>query len=124
MRKLVLLLVGTALFWLTATGVAHLIWGETVWLPSSVACVLCLIPAAGTLVWIASADAMAVEKQLMLVFGSTGIRLLVVLGCGMAIFLGFPDYFPLTFWVWLGVFYIVTLGLEVTLLTRQPTQEQ
>ena len=60
------------------------------------------------------------DQQLVAVLGGTGVRLFFVLGAGAAVGAWVPDFHGPGFWVWLLVFYLLTLALEVTLLLSGP----
>src|SRR5262245_16042886 len=98
---------------------AALLWGPEVYVNADVASGLCLVP---TLVAFAGADwalKASPQRQLLMVLGGTGLRMLVVLGAGLALYLSVPyfqDQGPLAFWGWILAFYLFTLVLEITLL--------
>jgi hypothetical protein len=55
------------------------------------------------------------------VLGGTGLRLFFVLGAGLVL-TGAVPYFQLqSFWVWVLVFYLFTLALEMLLAIRSLT---
>jgi hypothetical protein len=111
-----LLLGGTACFWLVAAYPAYSLWGEEALLYSATAAVLCLLPMAGTLVWAARALRGAPEQALAAVLGGTGLRILVVMGAAVALYLTVPFFHRRSFMIWVVVFYLVTLTLEMGLL--------
>src|SRR5262245_60213586 len=111
--RLLILVGGTVLFWAVVTYPASLFFDESVWTLSTIAMALCLAPAAATLIWSSRVAADSPVRQLAALFGGTGIRLAVVFGGGMGLSLGFPDLFPRAFLVWLLVYYLFTLFLEV-----------
>ena len=77
---------------------------------------LCLVPTVVTFLWFSKTAAASPEQQLVALLGGTGVRLAVVLGAGLALRAGFPETFSKAFFVWLMVFYLFTLFLEVSLL--------
>jgi hypothetical protein len=92
---------------------------------STVGYLLCLVPAVATLVWAGRSVQRTPEQHLLLVLGSTGVRLFFVLGVGLALFLSVPEFHRPAFWIWVGLFYLFTLALEVTLVvSAQPAGEQ
>ena len=44
----------------------------------------------------------------------------VVLGLGLAVYLSLPYFQHASFWLWLLVFYLFTLAVEMVLLTTRP----
>ena len=121
-RRLGLLVGGTILFWIALTYTGSLFLEDPVWLFSTTAMALCLVPAAATLIWFSRVAHDSPQRQLTAVLGGTGIRLAVVLGAGMGLTVGFPDVFPKAFLFWLLVYYLFTLFLEVKLVL--PPKEQ
>jgi hypothetical protein len=99
--------------------------GEAAVAYSGAAALLCLLPSAITLFWGARALQQSHDQQLIMLLGGTGVRLFTVLPAGFALFQWVPYFqaYP-GFWIWLGVFYLVTLALETALLLgaarRQP----
>ena len=59
------------------------------------------------------------EKQLAAVFGSTGIRMVFVVAAGLLLYQTADDFHLGRFWVWIVVFYLATLTLEMILLARR-----
>lgn len=128
-RRLGLLITGSLAAWVVTLYPAYRLWGnpdaygpwwqDPVFVYSAVAVGLCLVPTALTLVWGGWAFRQSPEQQLLMVLGGTVVRILVVLGGGVALFLA-TDYFrQKSFMVWLLVFYLLTLALEIVLLTGQ-----
>jgi hypothetical protein len=121
------LVAGCLLFWLALAYPACLLAGDVAVLHSAVAALLCLLPSAATLLWTRSALKGLPEQQLATVLGGTTVRLLFVLGIGMALFYLVPAFHSQGFWIWVIVFYLFTLALEVTLVvafqrTMQPSE--
>ena len=120
-RSLAWLVAGGITFWLLVFYPARLLWGETAVAFSAVAAILCLIPTAATLIWSEWAFRSSPEQQLLAVMGGTGLRMLFVAGVGIAMFL-LSDYFhQQSFLVWVVVFYLVTLTLEISVLLAGKT---
>jgi Ca2+/Na+ antiporter len=90
--------------------------GELTTLHASVAVALCLIPSAATLALAARAVNRSGEQQLLMVLGGMAIRMACVLLSGLAIYGFFPLFRHSSFWIWVLVFYLVTLALEMVLL--------
>jgi hypothetical protein len=124
-QKVTLLAAGTLGFWLLVAYPARLVWGDAAVLFSAVAGLLCLVPAIASLVWAHGALKGKPVQQLAAVMGGMGLRMAVVLGAGMAFYFLVPDFHHAAFWLWVVVFYLVTLALEVGLVvTRHSATEQ
>jgi hypothetical protein len=128
-KRLGLLLGGTALFWLVVALAASQLWGTRMVAISAAAAGLCLLPTVATLLWGVWAQEQAPAQQLLMIMGGTGVRMFVVLGVGLLLSTLVPYFkeenlYP--FWGCILVFYMFTLGLEVTLLIvgRQATEPQ
>jgi hypothetical protein len=116
-RRLGFLVAGSLLLWLAVVYPARQLGGDEAVFLSAVALALCLVPAAATMAWALRAGT-SPESQLLMILGGTGVRMGIVLGGGLLLTRLFPDYFPAAFWIWLVVFYLFTLALEMTLLVR------
>lgn len=115
-RRLVLLISGSLLFWALVSYPALRIWGQQAVVYSLVAVILCLVPTTLTLLWSGWALESTPDQQLLLVMGGTVMRMLGVLGIGLVIY-GLVEYFHReSFWIWLLVFYLFTLTLEMGLM--------
>jgi hypothetical protein len=112
-----MLVAGSLLLWLALVYPARQLGGDEAVFLSTVALALCLVPAVATMAWALRAGSTP-ESQLLMILGGTGVRMGIVLGGGLLLTRLFPDDFPSAFWVWLVVFYLFTLGLEMTLLVR------
>jgi hypothetical protein len=123
-KSLALLAAGTVGLWLVLAYPVWLIWGWPAVLFSVTAGLLCYVPTSLTLIWCRWAFKEQPEHQLLAVMGGTGVRLLFVLGPGIALFFLVPIYKSPSFWIWIVVFYLYTLTLEMVLLTRPTVQEQ
>lgn len=117
-RSLVVLSVGTLALWLAVAWPARLVWGDAAVLFTAVAAVVCLVPALATLAWGLSSIQGSPQQRLAAVLGGTGLRMMVVLGLAVALFLSVPELGQPAFLVWVIVFYLATLALEVLLLVR------
>src|SRR5262245_3721221 len=98
---------------------AWLLGGESALIQEATALGLCMIPAVATSLWRAQSATASPEMQLMAVLGGSGVRLAVVLGCGVLLYWNLRDTYTDSFWIWLLVFYLFTLGLEVGLAIRE-----
>jgi hypothetical protein len=118
-KSLALLVAGTTGFWLLLAYPAHLLGGESALLFSAVAGLLCLVPAAATLAWCHRAFQGAPEQQLLAVMGGTGVRLVFAIGVAMTLYLSLAEFHHAAFWLWVVVFYLFTLALEIALVAAR-----
>jgi hypothetical protein len=123
-KRLAWLIAGTLGLWAVVAYPAQRFAGDGALLYCTVASGLCLLPAAGTLVWSEWASRRSTEQQLLTVLGGTGLRMAVVLGVGLALYTLVPFFGRSSFWIWVLVFYLFTLAFEIVLLTgaRPATQ--
>lgn len=117
MRRLGILVIGSLLLWVALVIPGRLLGGDEAVFLSSVALALCLIPAVATMAWALRAGT-SPEAQLLMILGGTGVRMGIVLGGGLLLTQLLPEQFPSVFWIWLVVFYLFILGLEMTLIVR------
>jgi hypothetical protein len=119
-RRLAILLGGTVAVWLLAAYPAYRLGGEFALAISAAAAGLCLVPTLLTLAWANWAEEQTPEQQLLMVLGGTGVRIVVVLGAGLILWNVVPDLrvdaHDYTFWIWVLIFYVITLGLEMAIL--------
>jgi hypothetical protein len=109
------------LFWLIVAYPVYRLWGEQVFVYSAVAAGLCLVPTAVTLIWGRWALRQPPQQQVVMVMGGTGVRMAVVLTCGLL--LNMVEYFQRqSFWACLLVFYLASLALEMVLLLTGRTE--
>jgi hypothetical protein len=116
--RLLLLVAGSLAFWLLLALPARAFGGgDEAMIVSGVTALVCLVPAALTLVWANRALGGSPEQRLVAVAGGMGFRMVVVLAAGWVLHsrVAFLREQP-SFWLWLVVFYLFTLGLEMTLL--------
>jgi hypothetical protein len=104
----------------------RLLGGEVALLHSGVALALCLGPAALTLLVGQWALRGAPEYQLLAVLAGTTLRMMVVLGAGLALTLTVPAFRQPRFWLWVLAFYLIVLALEIVLIVagRVPAEKQ
>jgi len=121
-RRLIHLLAGVAILWLLSAGPAYAFGGETGLLHSAVAALLCLVPMAVTQVWSDWTLEGKPEQQLAAVFGGTSLRMGFVLILGMVLYFNVPEFQAVGFWIWVVVFYLVTLALEIVLVLRRQAE--
>ena len=118
-RQLGQLWAGSLLFWLVVALPAAALLGATALLDTSVACGLCLVPMTLTMLWCHWAFGSSPEQQLAAVMGGTSVRMLVVAGGGIGLYFATDALARPAFLVWVVVFYLVTLALEVVLVVRR-----
>jgi len=117
-RRLLFLIGGTLAFWLLAALPArHFGGGETALIYSGTAAALCLAPALITLAWASWAFGRSPETLVLMALGGMGLRLFVVLVAALLL-VNFVPYFQerIVFLIWLTVFYLFTLALEMVLM--------
>ena len=107
---------GSAAFWLVISYPAFRWGGVPALVFSAAALALCLLPTAATLLWARSALEGPPEQQLLAVMGGMGVRVVVVLGGGSALYFLEPYFHQASFWIWVVVCYLVTLTLEMVIL--------
>jgi hypothetical protein len=115
-RRLAVLIGGSLAFW-AALALPAAVWAEgPVLLYSGVALGLCLVP--GVAVVLASGLAFrgSPENQVLVALGGTAVRMFLVLGAGLALYLGMPGFHQPAFWFWVLLFYLFTLALEVVVM--------
>jgi hypothetical protein len=119
-QRLLTLIVATVAFWvLTAIPVKHLGGGDTALLYSGTALLLCLVPGVLTMLWIGWTTDRDPQQRLLAALGSTGVRLFGVLLAGLLLVRTVPLYREQSgFLIWLLVFYLFTLTLEMVLLLK------
>ena len=130
MRRVLFLVGGSLLFWLLASLPFRMLAddrdaGDAAVVYAGTAVLLCLLPTSLTLLWSSYALKQAPEQQLTAVLGGTGLRVFGVALVGFALFQWVPYYSEYRFLIWLLVSYLVTLGLEMTiLLAGRPNGER
>lgn len=115
-KQLVQLIAGSLALWALVAYPAQRFGGEVGLLYSAVALALCLVPAAATLAWYGWASKQSADQQLLMVLVGTGVRMTVVLGSALALYSLVPLFGRPSFWFWVLVFYLFTLGLDTALL--------
>ena len=93
-------------------------YGDAMMIYGGVAALICLIPGSLTLWW-GSRPNIQPREQVLVMFGSTGLRIMGVFGLGILLFFTVP-YLRVHrgFWLWVLVFYLFTLALEMMLIVR------
>jgi hypothetical protein len=70
------------------------------------------------MIWALAGSRQTPEQRRLVALGGTVIRMFFVLGAGLLV-TGTIDYFRgTTFWLWLLIFYLFTLALEVVIVIR------
>ena len=129
-KGLLWLVGGTALFAALVTYPVRLLAERQQWdrpeltpLWSATAALLCLVPTAATLVWTRRAHAALPEQQLLAVLGGTATRMAFVIVVAMVLFLSVSDFAYQRFWVFVVVYYLFTLALEMVLIVRGTAEQ-
>jgi hypothetical protein len=117
------LVAAVALFWAVLSYPASLWWGERMFVQSAVAAVLCLAPALVSLALMRPESLRTPDKQLRLVVGGMGLRMVCVLGLGALGYAVVDHLHADAFWIWLLVFYLTTLAVETGLILRALREE-
>ncbi len=107
---------GSLLFWGLVAYPAYLLGGESGLVFSAVAGGLCLLPGLATLLAAEWAYRRSPDVYLMVVLAGTALRLVVVLGGCLAVRLAWPVFQDGGFLLWVGICYLFTMALEMTLL--------
>jgi hypothetical protein len=98
--------------------------GETGLVYSAVAMGLCLLPSVVTMVAADWSFRQAPDLQLAIILGGTGVRMGFVLGVGLLLYYLVPFFAQPSFWIWLLIYYLLTLALEVVLVVRERSAAQ
>jgi hypothetical protein len=127
-RNLGILAAAAVAFWASLVGLAYLTWDrlfadsglsyETVLGFSITALLLCLVPACLTMLWLGWGPSKTPEQQVATILGGTGVRMFVVLGVCLLLTETVPYYQRPGFLIWVLLFYLFTLALEIVLLLR------
>jgi hypothetical protein len=119
-QRLLTLILGTLGFWvLAAIPAKHLGGGDLALIHSATAMLLCLVPGVLTLVWVSWTTSKNSQQLVLVALGSTGVRLFGVLLAGFLLLRMVPLFQEQAgFLIWLLVFYLFTLTLEMVLLLK------
>ena len=115
-RRLIILVSGTLAGWLVVLLPAYLLGGIQAAAHSLAATIICLVPTTATLVWACLTWERSPEQRLRIVVGGMAIRVCFVVVGGLLLFQLIPYFHQESFWGWLAVFYLLTLGLETALV--------
>lgn len=111
------LILGTGTLWVLLAVPARRVWGDESAVAGAVAALLCLVPTLVTFLWAAVDSGRTPDRQLLIIMAGTGVRLFTVLGGAVVLLNLAPWLFERGgFWVWLLVFYLFNLALEITAL--------
>lgn len=114
---------GAVGFWAVVALPALRLGGSPAFTFSLVALGLCAIPTVALLLWRDRARNSSPSERLLLLLGGTGLRMAVVLGGGVTLYWSAPYFQQTSFWVWLLVFYLYLLGLEIYLILAEQREE-
>lgn len=114
-HRLAVMILVTLLIWTVGAWIAHQAWGQESFVQSAVAMLLCLVPAVGTLTLALALRSRSQGEQMLAMLGGVGIRMFVVLGTGLGLYFLVPALRSDAYWIWLLIFYLITLALEVGL---------
>src|SRR6267154_6494038 len=118
MRQLGYLLVGSALIWVLLAVPAWFLAGEVGLVDTALACGLCLVPMAATMLWCHWSFGASPEQQLLAVLGGTSVRLVAVVAGGVGLHQAFDALNRPAFLVWGVGVYLATSTLEIGLVAR------
>jgi hypothetical protein len=118
-RNLALLTCGVLGLWALLFWPARAIWGEEAIIYSGTAAILCLVPGILTLVWCQKSARGTPEERLLGVMGGTMARMFAAAGVGILLFFAVPVFHDPAFLIWVVVFYLATLAIEVGLVVRE-----
>ena len=112
-------LLGITVFaWLLLAFPAKWIWGEGMLLQSAVAMGLCLVPGAGILALAGQLQHKSPEWRMGVTLLGAVARMGFVLGAGAVLYKTVEGLAENGFWIWLLLFYLFTLGVEVWLILQ------
>jgi hypothetical protein len=117
LKPIGLLIAFSFLLWMAVAIPGRRLAGEWVVVYSGTAALVCVVPAVVTLAWAYWAARRSPESFMVIVLAGTGVRLFVVSTAALVFESSF-EYFREHegFWIWLLVFYLATLALEMSLL--------
>ncbi len=126
-QRILTLVTGASAFWvLTAVPAKHLGGGNLALIYSGTAMLLCLVPGVLTLLWVGWSGGKNPQMLVLVALGSTSVRLFGVALAGLLLVNMVPLFGEQeVFLIWLLVFYLFTLALEMVLLlkaARRPGQ--
>jgi hypothetical protein len=124
--SLSLFVTGVLALWAVASGIALLAWPERremFLIYSAAAAALCLVPGALTLTWALWGSSQSPEQRRLVALGGTVVRMFFVLGAGLLLTSTVAYFGHRSFWLWLLLFYLGTLALEMIVVVRALGQQ-
>ena len=121
-RRVGILTVLTLLVWAAAAWVGERLQGERALAQSTVAMLLCLLTAWATFLLAWSFRNRPGPEQTLAMLGGVGIRMFGVLGAAWVAYMLVRQLQETWFWIWVLIFYLITLALEMTLLAAPQTE--
>jgi hypothetical protein len=115
-RRLILFVGGMAVCGLIAAWPAYSLWQEIGLLYVGLAVGLCLVPGLATLAWGLWSAKHAPQTLLVTVLGGTGVRMFAVFAGMLIAQQTIPATQNVGFLATVGIFYMVSLALEIALL--------
>ena len=115
-RRLALLVLGCLSAWGALAYPAWLVGGKDGVLQSAVAAGVCLVPAALSLLWGRRALRRGPEQVFLLLTGGLVLRIALVFAAAIVLSIVVPGLRHREFWLWIVIFYLVTLALDMALL--------
>lgn len=107
---------GALAFWAIVALPARLLGGTSAFVYSLVALGMCAAPTAALLYGIGHFRQRSPVDGLFLYLGGSGLRMGLVLGVALTLYLACPYFQGISFWIWLLVFYLYVLALEICLI--------
>jgi len=114
-RRILFFVAGCIIFWALLAYPAYRLGKIQALTDSAIAAGFCLLPGVLTLVWGNFGFDGKPKEQLWIVLGGTGVRMGTVLSLGLLLGWQNPHFLQTNFWIWILVFYLFTLGLEMVL---------
>lgn len=105
-----------SLAWVATAVPAYFVGGRSALWGSMTAALLCFLPCAGSYVWQSWGARLGGNHELAGTAGGMMVRMFVVLGGGTLLNQLIPAYDLRHFLIWLMLYYLVGLGVEVYLL--------
>ena len=113
------LIFGTVGFWLLSMLPALFLGDHQTLVHSATAGLMCLMPILATQLWYLRTRRQPGARLSIVVLAGTGLRMFVVLAGGLVLSLSFDYFRTQNFWIWILMFYLATLALDVSLLYRK-----
>ncbi len=122
-RTLAYFLAGAFAGWLVLADAGYALQGVYGLICAGVVGPLCIVPTTVSLIMALWSSHRSGSEQLMAIIGGMGVRMAVVLGLSLLIFMSIPQFrvdkkHELTFWGFVLVGYLATLAWETVLAAR------